>query len=212
MKKFSVLFLLLVLQAFSFVQVKAQEKKRAFEVPSKYVSFLLLNDPKCPLQLSNPRVLAYNSRDLDFYYTILNSSDKSVKSFQIKEFDAFVNPSYEATPNSTATDEFSFLPYESFSTLRDENKFEITALDEKRAAEFKLSENRRRTYVVIVTKVELYDGTTYDATQTYSQIKKFTEQIETEELLADDEAPKLTMEEKQTKLHNFIIEKVQKNK
>lgn len=211
MKKLFVVFLLLLAQVFVPEHIQGQEKERVFEVPLKYVSFMLLNDPKCPLQLNNPRVLGYKSGNLDYYYTISNNSDKSVKSFQIKEFDAFVNPSYEAMPNATATDEFSFLPYESFSTLGDENKFEIAELDEKRAAEFRLSENRKRIWVVLVTKVELYDGKTYDATSKYSRIKKFIEQIEDEEFEADDEAPKLTAEEKDTRLRNFITEKVQKD-
>ncbi len=211
MKKLFVLFLLLLAQIFVPERIQGQEKERVFEIPLKYVSFMLLNDPKCPIQLSNPRVLGDKDGDLDYYYTISNNSDKSVKSFQIKAFDAFVNPSHEATPNATATDEYSFLPYENFSTLADENKFEIVAFDEKRAVEFRLSEHRKRIWIVIVTKVELYDGTTYDATSKYSHITKFIEQIQNEEFEAEDEAPKLTAEEKETKLRNFIIEKVQKD-
>jgi hypothetical protein len=134
-----------------------------------------------------------------------------VKSFQIKAFDAFVNPSHEYTLNPTATDEYSFLPQESFSTLSDEDKLEIVELDEKRAAEFGLSEQRKRIQIVIITKVELYDGTTYDATSKYSLITKFIEQMQNEEYEAEDEAPKLTAEEKEIKLRNFITEKVQKN-
>lgn len=210
MKKSSLLFLLLLAQLFVTSQIKAQEKERVFEVPLKYVSFLLLNDTKSPLQLSNPRVLADKKGNFDYFYTISNHSDKSVKSFKIYGFDAFVNPSYQAAPEGTATDEFSFLPYDSFSILN-ENKFEITELTDKSATEFKLSENRRRIWIVVVTKVELFDGTVYDATSIYTAIKKFVNQIQKEEYDTEDTGiPKLTAEEKETKLRNFIAEKIQK--
>jgi hypothetical protein len=192
------------------LEAKGQEKERVFEVPLKYVSFQLLNDPKCPLQLSNPKVIRYKSGNIDYYYTITNNSLKSVKSFQVKAFDAFVNPSHEYTLNPTANDEYSFLPQESFSTLSDQDKLEIIELDEKRVAEFGLSEKRKRVRIVIVTKVELYDGTKYDATSKYSRIKKFVEQIENEEYEAEDDAPKSSAEEKETKLRNFITEEIQK--
>lgn len=210
MKKLFVVFLVLLAQAFIPEHTQAQGKERVFEVPLKYVSFMLLNDSKCPLQLSTPRVIRYKSGNIDYYYTIINNSLKSVKSFQIKAFDAFTNPSEEQTPNATANDEFSFLPQENFSTFSDEDKVEIMKLDEKQAAEFGLSEKRKRVRVVIVTKVELYDGTKYDATSKYSRIKKFVEQIENEEYELDDDAPRQTAEEKETKLRNFIAEKVQK--
>lgn len=209
MKNLFLLFLLLLAQLVVTLQTKAQEKERVYEVPLKYISFLLLNDPKCPLQLSNPRVLADEDGHLDFFYTISNSSDKSVKSFKIYGFDAFVNPSYGAAPEGTVTDEFSFLPYGNFSILN-ENKYEISELTDKLATKFKLSENRKRIWVVIVTKVELYDGTTYDAKSKYTAIKKFIDQIVNEDYEAEDtDAPRLTAEEKEIRLRNFIAEKVQ---
>ncbi len=68
-----------------------------------------------------------------------------MKSFQVKAFDAFVNPSHEYTLNPTANDEYSFLPQESFSTLSDQDKLEIIELDEKRVAEFGLSEKTQKS-------------------------------------------------------------------
>ena len=210
MKNLSLLFLLLLAQLVVTSQTEAQEKEHVFEVPLKYISFLLLNDSKSPLQLNSPRVLADEKGNLDYFYTISNSSDKSVKSFKIYGFDAFTNPSYEAAPEGKATDEFSFFPYESFSILN-ENKFEITEFTDKLAAKFKLSENHKRIWIVVVTKVELNDGTTYDATSKYTAIKKFIDQIQNEDYEAEDnDTPRLTAEEKETKLRNFIAEKVQK--
>jgi hypothetical protein len=62
-----------------------------------------------------------------------------------------------------------------------------------------------------VTKVELYDGTVYDATSKYFRIIKYIERIENEEFEADDETTKLAAEEKEAKLRIFINENVQKN-
>jgi hypothetical protein len=210
MKNLCLLLLLLLVHLIETSQTKAQEKERVFEVPSKYVSFLLLNDSKSPIQLSDPRAFADEDGHLDFFYTISNNSDKSVKSFKIYGFDAFVNPSHEAAPEGKATDEFSFLPYENFSILN-ENKFEISELTDNLATKFKLSENRKRIWIVIVTKVELSDGTFYDAKAKYTAIKKFIDQIVNEDYEAEDNGtPRLTAEEKETKLRNFIAEKVQR--
>jgi hypothetical protein len=210
MKNLSLLFLLLLAQLFITSQTKAQEKERVFDVPLKYVSFMLLSDSKSPIQLSNPKVLADEKGNLDWFYTISNNTDKSVKSFKIYGFDAFVNPSYEAAPEGTAIDEFSFLPYESFSILN-ENKYEISELTDKLAEKFKLSENRKRIWIVIVTKVEFFDGTTYDAKAKYTDIKKFIDQMQNEDYEAEDNGTqRLTAEEKETKLKNFIAEKIQK--
>jgi len=209
MKKLFLLFLLLLAQSFMASQIKAQEKERMFEVPLKYVSFLLLNDTKSPIQLSKPRVLADEKGNLDYFYTISNNSNKSIKSFKIHGFDAFLNPAYEAAPEGTATDEFSFLPYQGFSILN-ENKFEISELTDKLTAKFKLSENHKRIWIVIVTKVELLDGTIYEATSKYTAIKKFIDQIVNEDYEAqDNDTPRLTTEEKETRLRNFIAEKIQ---
>jgi hypothetical protein len=198
MKNLSLLFLLLLAQLFITSQTKAQEKERVFDVPLKYVSFMLLSDSKSPIQLSNPKVLADEKGNLDWFYTISNNTDKSVKSFKIYGFDAFVNPSYEAAPEGTAIDEFSFLPYESFSILN-ENKYEISELTDKLAEKFQLSENRKRIWIVIVTKAK------------YTDIKKFIDQMQNEDYEAEDNGTqRLTAEEKETKLKNFIAEKIQK--
>jgi len=214
MNKLFLLFFLVLTQAFIPISINAQEKERVFEVPLKYVSFMLLNDRKCPIQLSNPRAIADKDGDLHYYLTITNNSPQLLKSFEIKEFDAFVNPSHEYTPNAAAKDGSSLLPYESFPLNIDETRFDVTDLDEKRAAEFGLSESNKKIWIALVTKVELFDGTTYDATSKYSRIKKFIDQIQNEEREAedDDKAPKLTSKEKETKLRNFITETMQNDK
>jgi hypothetical protein len=214
MNKLLMLFLLLLAQAFIPVYIYAQEKESVFEIPLKYISFMLLNDPKCPIQLSKPRAIADKDGDLHYYLTMTNNSPQILKSFEIKEFDAFVNPSYEYTPNASANGGFSLLPDESFAFTFDNTRFDITDLDEKRAAEIGLSERNKKIWIALVTKVESYDGTTYDATSKYSRIKKFIDQIQNEAYEAedDDEAPKLTYEEKETKLRNFITETMQNDK
>ena len=77
----------------------AQERPRVYSVPLKYFSFWLLNNSNCPIKLSDPKVYAEVDGSLHYSYTLSNTTDKSIKSFQIEEFDAFQNPSYGATPN-----------------------------------------------------------------------------------------------------------------
>src|SRR5688572_2153680 len=98
MKRVHVPVLILLFLLFAQSEIRAQAKLEGFEVPLKYISFFLLNDEKCPLQLSNPRVLATPEGGLNYFYTIANNRNASVKTLEIEEFDAFENPGYGASP------------------------------------------------------------------------------------------------------------------
>ncbi|HEX6126462.1 MAG TPA: hypothetical protein VFZ23_13890 [Pyrinomonadaceae bacterium] len=213
MKNLRALVFLFLASAFVPGVVDAQDKADYFDVPLKYVNFLLLNDENSPLQLSDGVVLATEKGHLNYFYTISNFSNSAVKSFKIEEFDAFVNPSYAASPNGTANDELSFVAYESFSTLDEAKKsrMKIVHLDEEGAKKFKLSEEQKRVWIVLVTKVELYDGTTYDATARFRAIKEFVDQIKHSEYELEDDAPRIPFSEKEGRLHEFIANIMKKD-
>jgi hypothetical protein len=207
MKNHLVLLLLLSVSVFWPEWTVAQENSQYFEVPLKYVNFLLLNDGNSPIQLSKPFVLSDDKGYLEHFYTISNRANSSVKSLRIEEFDAFVNPSYSAQPY--LKEGFTLEPYESLSMF-DEARMNIVQLGEKRAREFGFSEDKKRIWIVLVTKVELYDGTTYDATSRFSAIKEFIDQIQRSEDLLDDDAPR-PFREKERKLQKFIVDTMKKD-
>ena len=208
-KRLHGLLLLSLALLLSHHQICAQEKEELFEVPLKYVSFFLLNDAKCPLQLTYPRVFATDTGHIEYYYSISNSRDVSVKSFKVEGFDVFENPSYTASPFGTAQDELAFVPYEILSIL-DESRVTISPLSKDRVTSFKLSEDRKKIWIALVTKVTMYDGSVYDATSKFSAIKKFIDGIEYEDdLAAEDDAPKLPFAEKEKRLRDFLSEVMQ---
>lgn len=168
MKK--VIVFLLFLQAMMFVRVEGQEKKRVYEIPAKYVSLLLVSDPKCPLQLESPRFLDYEKGTFEFVFTISNRTDKSVKNFQIKELSWFGNAAY--SKNITSKDEFALLPYERISTLPDNQELEFGDFKEDLVEKLGLRENPKQLWIILVSKVELSDGTIYDITSKYNEIEK----------------------------------------
>lgn len=209
MQKNSILtsiFLLLFLLA---SVANGQDRQYLFDVPLEYNSYLLLNDPDCPIQISIPKIYAEGDGTLHYSYTISNFTDSSVKSFEIQEFDAFENPSYSAMPNLTASDEFTFVPYDSFPRI-DENRFEIKDLDAKTAIKFNLNESHKKIWIVIVTKVELFSGKVYDATTKYPRIAKFIESTEERSVDWDTGKVLLTFDDKSDLLRRFISNEVLK--
>ena len=188
----------------------AQERPRVYSVPLKYFSFWLLNKDDCPLKLSDPKVYAELDGTLHYSFTISNTTNKSIKSFRIEAFDAFQNPSYGSTPNLKPTDEFAFVPYDVFKLI-DENLLDVVPWDPTMATKFKLSEDRKRFRISIVTKVEVYKGKAYDATPTYKRIEKFISTTEDRSYDWENEKVLLTFDEKSEILRKFLVDKIQKN-
>lgn len=175
MKKSRIISLLFLLQLILMQQIYSQERTRVYEVPTKYVSLMLINDQKCPLQLDNPRFVNYEKGDFQKVYTILNRTNKSVKTFQIKELTWFGNQEY--TKNVKAEDDFSLLPHESFSTLNNENELKFIDFDEGLVTKLRLSDHPKNIWIILVTKAELSDGTIYDITSKYETIEKYVQNL-----------------------------------
>ncbi len=214
MKKLLVLLLMLLTQILVPTHIKGQEKERVFEVPLTYVSYLLLNDPKCPIQLSDPRVIAFRDDNYKYYFTATNSSNKPVKNYKIKSFDAFVDP-LESFDGTDSIGDTKVLPGKSILSFPDEDYenrygFEVARPDTKRIAVFESSGFRRKTRVVMVTSVGFFDGVDYNATAKYKSLENFVEQMEKEEAMP--QSSQLTMKEKETRIRDFMIQQFQEEK
>ena len=193
-------FISILLVLLGFMPLDAQQSEY-YEVPLKYVSFSLLNDERCPIQLADRRVVASKKGFLDFLYTMSNAGHASVKSFEIQEFSVFENPSYAASPHGKADDETAFPPYETIFSANHED-LKAAELSKQQVAEFRLDDSRKRLWVVLVTKVELWDGTKYDATPKFEKIMAFIEMVDQEEYVKyDQELPPTPF---QKKLDRFI--------
>ncbi len=153
----------------------AQEKKRVYEVPPEYVSVLLVSDPDCPLQLSNPRFLKYEKGTFEKVYSLANVSDKPVIRFQIKELSWLGGQ--ESTKNSTLVKGQKFLPQENFSTLSNEDQLEFLEFNEKVFRDQELRTRPKDIWIVIVTKVEMADGTIYDISSKYEDVERFVKKL-----------------------------------
>jgi len=155
--------------------VSAQDRKRVYEVPEKHVSLLLVRDPNCPIQLSDPRFLKYEKGTFEKVYSVTNASGKAVIRFQIKELSWLGGQ--ENTINSTLVEGQTFLPDETFSTLSNEDQLEFLAFDEKVLQDPYFRQRAKDIWIVIVTKVEMVDGGVYDVSSKYEEIKKFIEEL-----------------------------------
>ncbi len=175
----------------------SQEKVKAVEIPSKYISLLLVADPSCPIKLDNPKVIKYKKGGIEKVFNISNFSKNSVLSFQIKQMSWFGNE--ELIMNPKATNENSFLPYESFSTLTNENEIQILNFEDKYAEKFRLTESAKNIWIVMVTEIKFLDGTTYNAKEKYESIENFVNNLKVTRKMSSSETIRKEME-----LNNFI--------
>lgn len=186
----SLLLLVTTLNAFG------QEKKEAYEIPAKYVTLLLVDDPNSPMKLETPLVLKYRDGDLENAYTIRNGSEKAVKSMIIKRLDWFLTE--EATKAIDSGIGYSFAPLESFSTLGDEPNIKLINFEEKDAERFGLNETPGKVYIAMVTRVLYTDGTTYDARDKFMELEKFIRELGINSKLTPEE-----IKSKKEKLTDF---------
>jgi hypothetical protein len=203
------IYIIILLLMFSG-KTAAQDKERIYSVPLKYFSFWVLNDPKCPVQLEEPKIYADGDGEMHYSYTFVNTINKPITRLVIEEFEAFENPRYGATPNIDPKEQAPLMPGEKISLLY-EPRFEIVKLDEAKAANFKLSQDHRRIRIVVVTTVETIDGDKFDAVSKSSRIQKFID--ETEESSYDYSNDKVlkTFKQKTELLMKFLTKEIQMN-
>jgi hypothetical protein len=165
----------------------------------------LVSDPKCPIRLSNPKLLKYEDGGFQKVYTISNHSDKFVKRFQIKELNWFGTQEY--TRDSASKNKYAFQPYEKFSNLTNEREVELVNVDGSTVGKLGLTNKPKNVWIIVITKVELSDGSIYDITPQYKEIEKATERLEVNSKMSPSE-----VEDKENELNRLIKEIMAKEK
>lgn len=198
MKHLTTFFLIILFNGVAVFNIQGQEKIQGFEVPTKYVSLLLVPDPKCPLQMSGPtKVLGYTNSGFSFGYNLQNKSNANIESFLVEELSWFGGQGY-SHPSEVNKNKI-FAPLMTNWTLTDEDTAELIPFDEKKAAQSGIFYTSNKIWIVMVVKVKLSDGTTYDVSQKFELLNKF---IDTLNLNSTMSAKELGIKEQQ--LRDFI--------
>jgi hypothetical protein len=179
------------------LNVTAQEKIQAYQIPSKHVSLFFVNDNDCPVKLSNPKFIKYRQGTTDKLFTITNNSNKAIKEFVIKEISWLGNE--EFTKSLSVSEQGNFMPYTSFSTLKNEEILEIIEPDEDTLKQISLNYKLKNIWVIQITKVLFDDGTVYDASFKFEKIEQYINKLDINSKMPFDEISR-----QERKLHKFV--------
>lgn len=191
----------LLISVFCTNSVCGQDKLRAYEIPTKYVSLMLVFDANCPIKLEDPKVIKYEKGGIEKNYTIRNTSDKSIVSFQIKKISWIFNE--ESVDNISAKNGTSLLPYQSLSTLTSKGEIEILEYDDSLPSKLGFEDSARIIWIAMVTEVKLADGTIYNSKEKYETVKKFVESLGINGGMTN-----LIINSKELELQNFITKTI----
>jgi hypothetical protein len=165
--------LILIFAITVFGQVEEKNKDRAFEVPAKYLSVLLVKDPKCPIELTEPtKVIGWSNAGLSLGFNLQNVSKANVVSFDIEETDWFGSHGYNIP--ATVNENMFFLPLMTISAddWLGERTEDLVTFDEKTIGKEYLYP-ASKIWIAMVVKVKLSDGAVYDASKKYDELTKF---------------------------------------
>jgi hypothetical protein len=161
--------------AFVFLMIVAactggmgQRLAERFELGPDQSSVLLVRDPACPLQLREPaNVYGYATGAVTAEYTVQNASSSNVESFTVEQINWWGNTIHTESP-TVNKGLWTFGPGLTLSSLAEEGPFQRVQLDPASARKLRLLQNR--VLIMMVTKVKLSDGTSYDASAEFRKL------------------------------------------
>jgi hypothetical protein len=189
--------LILLLNFVSF----AQGREKLYELKSDLTSVLLVHDPKCPLQLIEPApVFGYENGAVVAEYTVQNISQTNVISWEQHQIN-WLNNERRTERLEVLQDRWVFEPLTTYSSFVTSESFDRIESDKKTAEKLGFSNWRNRILILMVVKVKLADGTTYDASKQLKELTtflcKFLDKF-------DDEITKEEMESQQQRVRDFV--------
>ncbi|QQS32974.1 MAG: hypothetical protein IPM50_15230 [Acidobacteriota bacterium] len=146
----------------------------SFEIPPEKLSLLFVNDPTCPIQISGPaKIIGYSNGGLSFGYSLTNKSNANIESFLVEATDWFGFKGYSSP--STVNQGFVFAPGGTYDALSSEKVIDVLPFDDSIARESGIMNVHNKIWIVMIVKVNLSDGSTYDASQKFRSLSDFVE-------------------------------------
>ena len=191
-----ILVLLIVLLYFT-TPGSGQIADGPFEVPSKYISVILVPDPNCPLQLQEPtRVLAWSYGGIRVGYTLQNVSTADIASIYFEETNWFGSSGYSG--GGPIREGMRFSPLMTYSTFND-SYVPAPLLDDVSAKRVRFTNLSNKFWVAMIVKVKLSDGRTYDVTKNFKELEAF---LRTQEI--DIATPEVELKAAERRLRDYV--------
>jgi hypothetical protein len=179
----------------------AQGREKLYELKSDLTRVLLVHDPKCPLQLIEPSpVFGYENGAVVAEYTVQNISESNVISWEQHQINWLNNEERTERPE-VLQDQWVFEPLTTYSSFVTSESFDRIEPDKKTAEKLGFSNWRNRILILMVVKVKLADGTTYDASKQLEELTTFLSKFLDK---FDDEITKEEMESQQQRVRDFV--------
>ena len=189
--------LILLFSIVSFGQARA----KLYEIKSDLTSVLLVHDPSCPLQLILPSpVFGYETGAVEAEYTLQNISGANVSSWEKYQINWLNNEQRTASPK-VRQDQWIFAPFTTYSSFATSTSFDLVEPDKKTADKLGFSNWRNRILILMIVKVRLDDGRTYDASKQLKELTAFLDKFLNE---LDTDPTKEEIESQQQRVRDFV--------
>ncbi|QQS32980.1 MAG: hypothetical protein IPM50_15260 [Acidobacteriota bacterium] len=158
----------------------------SFEIPPEKLSLLFVNDPSCPLQISGPaKIIGYSNGGLSFGYSLANKSNANIESFLVEATDWFGFKGYSSP--AIVNQGFVFAPGGTYDALSSEKVFDVRPFDDSIARKSGIMNVHNKIWIVMIVKVKLSDGSTYDVSQKFKSLSNFVEKPYSKVGMSEDE-------------------------
>jgi hypothetical protein len=169
----SVSWLVLLISAVQFFgwQDVKRERQQCFIAPSEDVLIVITHQPDCPIEFVKAYCVGFLSGGGIDVYRLRNRATKPIKGYTI----AIINSDGPAGESSVMASQpaYYFRPGQTWPSSDVEQYLDIVPLTEELREKFKVRGEMRVVKIFMVVRVELADGSVYNAEPTYKSVAKF---------------------------------------
>lgn len=165
------LICLLLLHSVSGQVQQSPRKDRGFELPSEVVLPVVAHQPDCPLQLEKALVIRMIEGGGKYLFQVRNKGSKPIVSYMIAAITSAGTG--DTWGSKTYRLDEPLLPNQTTPKSIENWGIEIVPLTLEMRQQYKIGKVMQGLVVFMVVRVELSDGSIYDADRTYKSLEEY---------------------------------------
>lgn len=150
---------------------KSPRKDRGFALPSEVVLPLVAHQPDCPLQFEKALVIRMIDGGGNYLYQVRNKGSKPIVSYIIAALTSAGTG--DTWGSKTYRLDEPLLPNQTTPKSMENWGIEVVPLTVEMRQQYKIGKIMQGLVVFMVVRVELSDGSVYDADGTYKSLEEF---------------------------------------